>query len=151
MRRDKCVFPANKANPASAAMFRFAASSHHSRLRWHPAVYHFCPLFTSQCLDYKLCFSPGLPLTSKTRWKNLQDSSLCVCVGTPAFADAFVIITVRRDRIGQERRGPHFSLICPGRQRESVSINAWTWQRKGRVFFPEVEEISVKNSMERTN
>lgn len=26
-------------------------------LRWHPTVYHFCPLFTSHCLDNKLCFS----------------------------------------------------------------------------------------------
>lgn len=30
------------------------SSQHIFLLRWHPAVYHFCPLFTSQCLDNKL-------------------------------------------------------------------------------------------------
>lgn len=67
-------------------------------LRWRPAVYHFCPLFTSQCLDNKLRFSPPLPLTStrdKGTFKILQfgASAWALChTGT------FVIITVQRGR-----------------------------------------------------
>lgn len=38
-----------------------------SSLRWRPAVCQSCPLFTSQCLDNKLRFSPPLP-ADLPRW-----------------------------------------------------------------------------------
>lgn len=40
-----------------------------SLLRWRPAVCQSCPLFTSQCLDNKLRFSPLLPADLPRRMK----------------------------------------------------------------------------------
>lgn len=72
------------------------------------------------------CAALAAPTDLHTRWKNLQDSSVCVGVGTLSyryFCHHYCSAGSYRSGAGGN---PHFSVICPGWQHESVSINVCT-------------------------
>lgn len=122
-RLDKSVFLTNVAR--CFLQPRSAASSHHFCLRWRPAVYHFCPLFTSQCLDNKLCLSrrshwPPHKMKEPSRFFSLCLRGHSV---TQILLSSLLFSGITSVRSG----GTHtFHWSVWGWRRESVSINAWT-------------------------
>lgn len=85
----------------------------------------FLPIIYKSVFGQYIALLLQLPLTStqdEGTFKILQFVSAWALCHT----DTFVIITVQRDHIGQERGKPHFSQICPGWQNKFVSIKAWT-------------------------
>lgn len=72
----------------------------------NPAYYLQVSVWTINCASH--CRSL---LTSRAGWRDLQDSLVAAAVWALCHADSFVIITVRQDDIGQDRRAENVGEV----------------------------------------